>query len=164
MGKRPTRRPAQPLVGTWRLISMEVRTVSGETKYPWGRGVTGRLTYSSNGQMSLQIMKANRVPFSSEDLEGGTAEEIQAAFDGYHAYFGTYSFDGRVRTVTHRVKGSLFPNWIGREQKRTVKPSARRLTLTSSPIEFGGKEEVFLTVWDRIQPRRSPRRRRRPRG
>jgi hypothetical protein len=151
MSKRRTRRPAHPLVGTWRLISMEVRTLAGETRYPWGRGVTGRLTYSSNAQMSLQIMKANRLPFSSEDLEGGTAEEIQAAFDGYHAYFGTYSFDGRAGTVTHRVEGSLFPNWIGREQKRSVKQSPRRLTLTSSPIPFGGQEEVFQTVWDRMR-------------
>jgi hypothetical protein len=101
--------------------------------------------------MSLQIMKANRLPFSSEDLEGGTAEEIQAAFDGYHAYFGTYSFDRRARTVTHRVEGSLFPNWIGREQKRGVKQSARGLKLTSSPILLGGQEEVFLTVWDRVR-------------
>jgi hypothetical protein len=151
MSKKHSRKPAKPLVGTWRLTSMEARREPGETKYPWGRGVTGRLTYSSNGQMSLQIMRANRVPFSSEDLEEGTAEEIQAAFDGYHAYFGTYSFDARARTVTHRVEGSLFPNWIGREQKRSVKLSARRLTLTSSPILYGGKEEVFLTIWDRIR-------------
>jgi hypothetical protein len=151
MRKRRARRPATPLVGTWRLTSMEVRTPSGETQNPWGPGVTGRLTYSSNGQMSLQIMKANRFPFSSEDLEGGTAEEIQTAFDGYHAYFGTYSFDRLAQTVSHRIEGSLFPNWIGREQKRGVKQSARRLRLTSSPIPLGGKEEVFLTVWDRIR-------------
>jgi Lipocalin-like domain len=151
MSKKRTSRPARPLVGTWRLTSMEARTPSGETKYPWGRAVTGRLTYSSNGQMSVQIMKANRRSFSSEDLEGGTAEEIQAAFDGYHAYFGTYSYDARARTVTHRVEGSLFPNWTGHEQTRSVKVSASRLTLTSSPILFGGQEEVFLTVWDRIR-------------
>jgi hypothetical protein len=151
MRKSRTRRPANPLVGTWRLTSMEVRTPSGENKYPWGPGVSGRLIYSTNGQMSLQIMKASRLPFSSEDLEGGTAEEIQTAFDGYHAYFGTYSFDRRARTVTHRIEGSLFPNWIGREQRREVKESARKLRLTSSPILLGGKAEVYLTVWDRIQ-------------
>jgi hypothetical protein len=151
MSKKRTSGAAKPLVGTWRLTSMEARTPSGETKYPWGRAVVGRLTYSSNGQMSVQIMKANRPPFSSEDLEGGTAAEIQAAFDGYHAYFGTYSFDGRARAVIHRVEGSLFPNWMGRKQMRSVKVSARRLILTSSPILFGGQEEVFLTVWDRIK-------------
>ncbi|HKC11336.1 MAG TPA: lipocalin-like domain-containing protein [Vicinamibacteria bacterium] len=151
MSKKRTSRATKPLVGTWRLTAMEVRTASGETKYPWGRAVGGRLTYSSNGQMSVQIMKANRLNFSSEDLEGGTAEEIQAAFDGYHAYFGTYSYDGRARTVIHRVEGSLFPNWIGHQQTRSVKVSARRLTLTSSPILFGGQEEVFVAVWDRIR-------------
>jgi hypothetical protein len=144
-GRTPT------LVGTWGLASMEVKAASGETTYPWGRDVMGRLTYTANGQMSLQIMKANRRAFSSEDLEGGTAEEIQAAFDGYHAYFGTYSLDRRTRTVVHRIDGSLFPNWVGHEQRRTIKLSASRLTLTSSPILVGGREEIFLTVWDRIQ-------------
>ena len=151
MSKERTSRPAKRLVGTWRLTAMEARTPSGETKYPWGRAVGGRLTYSSNGQMSVQIMKADRLPFSSQDLEGGTAEEIQAAFDGYHAYFGTYSYDGRARTVTHRVEGSLFPNWIGHEQTRSVRLSANKLTLTSSPILFGGQEVVFLAFWERIR-------------
>jgi hypothetical protein len=40
---------------------------------------------------------------------------------------------------------------MGRKQMRSVKVSARRLVLTSSPILFGGQEEVFLTVWDRIK-------------
>jgi hypothetical protein len=151
MSKKRTSRATKPLVGSWRLTAMEARTPSGESHYPWGRAVEGRLTYSSNGQMSVQIMKANRLPFSSEDLEGGTAEEIQGAFDGYHAYFGTYSYDGRARTVTHRVEGSLFPNWIGHDQTRSVKVSARRLTLTSSPLPFGGQGVVFLAFWERIR-------------
>ncbi|HXB56255.1 MAG TPA: lipocalin-like domain-containing protein [Vicinamibacteria bacterium] len=151
MSKKRTSKPTRPLVGTWRLTALKARTPSGETTYPWGRAVGGRLTYSSNGQMSVQIMKANRLPFSSEDLEGGTAEEVQAAFDGYHAYFGTFSYDGRARTVTHRIEGSLFPNWIGHDQTRSVKLSTRGLTLTSSPILFGGQEVVFLAVWGRIR-------------
>jgi hypothetical protein len=151
MKKKPRRRPRHSLVGSWRLSSMEVKTAFGETTYPWGRGVMGRLTYGANGQMSLQIMKPNRTAFTSEDLEGGAAEEIQAAFDGYHAYFGSYSFDRRTGTVVHRIEGSLFPNWIGHEQRRLVKPSANRLTLTSSPILVRGREEVFLTVWKRIK-------------
>ncbi len=151
MRKTAGRARAHTLVGTWRLVSMEVKAASRETTYPWGRDVTGRLIYTANGQMSLHIMKPNRTAFSSEDLEGGTAEEIQAAFDGYHAYFGTYSLDARTRTVIHRIEGSLFPNWVGHEQRRTVNPLANRLTLTSSPILVGGREEIFLTVWARIK-------------
>lgn len=141
---------AAQLVGTWRLVSLEARSSSGEVEHPWGESVDGRLAYDAAGNMSMQIARPTRQPFASDDLEGGTLEEIEAAFDTYHAYYGRYRVDEAASTVTHDVEASLFPNWVGGGQTRFLRLQAGRLTLTSPPLPFSGRELRFVTVWERL--------------
>jgi hypothetical protein len=146
-GERPL---GARLVGHWSLVSLEV--ASGEAvEYPLGRDVSGLIMYDEAGHMAVQIMQANRPRFASGDQATGTPAELAAAVRGYIAYFGTYSVDEGARIVTHHLTGSLFPNWVGTEQRRQVALVGDQLTLSSQPILFQGKTRVFRLVWKRQQ-------------
>jgi hypothetical protein len=66
---------ADPLVGTWRLISWENRTADGRISHPLGTDLLGYITNSEDGYMFVAIMRANRRRFSAGDLLRGTPEE-----------------------------------------------------------------------------------------
>lgn len=109
----------------------------------------GLLTYSSDGTMVAVMGRGGRPPFASDDVTGGTVEERAAAFASCIAYGGSFQVDGDQ--VTHRVEVSLFPNWIGTEQRRRWEVSAdgELLTLTSPPLVLGGATRVQRLVWKR---------------
>jgi hypothetical protein len=128
---------------------MEGRHASGERFLPWGTEVRGRLVYDAAGRVALQIGKGDRGRFASDDLEGGTPEELRAAFDGYHAWFGRFSVTEGGDAVVHHIVGSLFPNWEGGEQKRFVRLEGDELALTSGPLPYGGETVEFVARWVR---------------
>jgi hypothetical protein len=136
------------LIGRWNLISFEEG--SGEsTGYPLGRDAIGQIVYDLAGNMAVQIMKAHRPLFASGDQGVGTMEELSAALSGYVAYCGTYSVDETARLVTHSLTMSLFPNWVGTEQRRHVVLNGDQLTLSTPPMPFSGLTRVYRAVWRR---------------
>jgi hypothetical protein len=52
------------------------------------------------------------------------------------AYAGRYSFSGD--RVIHHVELSLFPNWVGTDQQRSVELSGDRLILSARPLLLAG--------------------------
>jgi hypothetical protein len=137
------------LVGVWKLVASEFRRSDGSTVYPYGSGAIGMLIYDENGHMSAQIMNPDRPLFVSGNMRKGTPEEIKAAFDGYTAYFGNYKVDQQESTVTHRISGSHFPNWVGQDQKRIFEISGNRLTLKTPPIPAGNSMVIGIFIWER---------------
>jgi hypothetical protein len=111
--------------------------------------VRGRLTYDEGGRVSLQIARGSRARFASDDLESGTADEVQRAFDGYHAWFGRFTVEPGEEIVVHRIEASLFPNWEGGEQTRFVRFDGEELALRSRPLPYGGEAVEFVTRWVR---------------
>ncbi|MFQ5946720.1 MAG: lipocalin-like domain-containing protein, partial [Anaerolineae bacterium] len=69
-------------------------------------------------------------------------EEVMSAYRGYIAYFGTYEANEEGRFVTHHIEGSLFPNWVGREQIELFELSGDRLTLGLNQIRY---------IWKRMK-------------
>jgi len=72
---------------------------------------TGLMCYDSLGKMAAQVM-----PNRSRPRYAGmqpTPEEAKEAITGYLAYFGTYTVDGRVRTITHDRKANINPGQVG---------------------------------------------------
>jgi hypothetical protein len=114
-----------------------------------GRDAAGVITYDEAGHMAAQIMQSDRPSFSSGDVDDATFEELSAALSGYTAYFGSYSVDEDAGVVTHHVTGSLFPNWIGTDQRREILLDGDQLTLSSQPILFKGRTRVFRATWKR---------------
>lgn len=72
---------SNPLIGTWRLISWETRSVDGQKiSYPLGKDAVGYIMYNEDGDMFVAIIRPNRVRSAAGDLLGGSIEEkVQAA-------------------------------------------------------------------------------------
>jgi hypothetical protein len=139
---------ANPLLGSWRLVSCETEAADGSIDYPLGKHAVGLLMYTDDGHMSVSLAHADRQPFATGDLLGGTRGEKERAADSYVSYCGRYEY--RDDVVTHHVELSLFPNWSGQDQKRRVELNGGRLTLEAPPTVIRGIEQRARLVWERF--------------
>ena len=137
------------LTGVWRLVSSEFRTAGGTVIYPLGEDALGQAIFTESGYMSGQLMRRNRPHFASGDQSSGTAQEIQAALQGYVAYYGPCEVDVENRTLTTHVEGSMYPNWVGADQVRFYELSGDQLILKTPPIAFGDEEFTGVLAWER---------------
>jgi len=132
---------AKRFIGSWRLVSI---VENGQPDPNRGAHPTGLIYYDGSGQMAVQIMPERPRPkYASSEP---TPDEARAAVIGYGAYFGTYTLDERVRTVTHHRQGSINPGDVG-------VPAVRR-------YEFAPGDRLILTplenptrhlTWERIK-------------
>jgi hypothetical protein len=140
---------SNPLIGTWRLVTWENRSVvDGQVSYPLGKDATGYIMYNQDGYMFVAIMGSSRLKFAAEDLLSGTKEEEAQAEETYVSYCGRYEFHGD--TVVHHVELSLFPNWVGADQERLVEVRGNRLTLSTRPLLLGGILQSAHLIWERV--------------
>jgi hypothetical protein len=110
--------PSAQFLGSWSLISFEHVLRSGQVQRPFGDHPTGLILYQADGHMSAQVSAGKSASLASEDPLEASAEEASAAWRRYFGYWGTFEVSAERGTVTHRVEGSMFPNWIGSEQVR----------------------------------------------
>jgi lipocalin-like protein len=137
-----------PLVGRWRLVSWENRSVNGQLSYPLGQDAVGYILYDEDGYMFVAIMRPNRAKFAAGDLLRASTEEKAHAAESYVSYCGRYEFHGD--TVIHHVELSLFPNWVGVDQERLVALSGNRLILSTRPMLLAGTEQTAHLMWERV--------------
>jgi hypothetical protein len=97
-------------VGAWRLVSYSAVTSGGEMFYPMGPDARGRIVYDAGGRVFVQLGDPGRAPFTGGDPSAATDSEVRAAFDGYLAYFGTYTLDAGRGAVVHHLEMSLYYN------------------------------------------------------
>ena len=140
------------LVGSWRLISYEVRDTDGElVGYPLGEDATGSLIYTADGLMSVQVMRPDRPLYQAGGIGDGTDAESAAAARGYVAYAGPYRVE-RDSVVVHEPEVSLFPNWVHATVVREVVLAEPRLELTTpKPLPFGGQQLTAVLMWERAE-------------
>jgi hypothetical protein len=148
-------RPNGPksFVGTWKLVSTEEKLRSGGTR-PYkdlGANATGYIMYTADGHMCATLMKPGRPNWQSEMDEGTDAEKISAA-SGYTAYCGTYKVDEKNHIVWHFPEMSLYPNFIGTEQKRPYRFEGNRLILSDAVSE--GEVDRWTIVWEKADARK----------
>jgi len=142
-------RTLQKLIGVWRLVSSEFRTSSGDVIYPLGEDAQGLAIFSESGYMSAQLMRQDRPLFAAGDQASGTPEEIQAALQGYAAYYGPCELDPEQKTLTTQVEGSMYPNWVGSEQVRFYELTDSQLILKTTPISLGEETFTGILTWER---------------
>jgi hypothetical protein len=134
-------------LGTWRLVSCELRSSDGEVSYPMGRDAVGYIMYSADGYMSVAFMRANRPMFAVEDVLGGSQAEKAAAVASYISYASAFDVgDGEVR---HHIEVSLFPNWTGVTQVRRFRFEDDKLLLSTGPMLLQGKTQEAYLIWER---------------
>jgi hypothetical protein len=142
------------LIGAWRLVSIETIRPTGEVIYPYyGKHPRGLIMYDRGGWMSVQIISdpAPTVPSTSsrESVLSASLADKSKAFDGYYAYYGTWTFDAAASTVTHHVQQSLTPGERGEDAVRHFVLDGDRLILTAKTHEMGEDHERKL-VWQRV--------------
>lgn len=116
-----------------------------------GKDVVGRLVYEANGRMSVILGRQDRPKFAvAPGAGGGTPDQIRAAFQGFVAYYGTYSVHAGQKQVTHSIEFSSLPNWAGTTQTRTFELQGDRLILRNQLIADGKAVEDRL-VWKRLR-------------
>ena len=138
------------LIGTWKLDTFLAADEDGEVIEVMGPGASGFICYSSDGWMSVQIIKSGRPRYDVPDMEGGTTEQTLSAARGLFAYAGRYTVDEEHAIVYHHLEFSLIPNWIGSTQKRYItKESENVLILGSDPAKIGpgGKKRKSCLRW-----------------
>jgi hypothetical protein len=121
---------ARALVGTWRLVSYEDWTPSGERRTPYGENPIGYFVYDTTGRVFINFMKGPAL--SAEGFVRGvpaTLERKGVAFDAYVSYFGTYTVDPVRQVVVHHVEGSLNPSYTGTDQPRPFQLVGDTLTI-----------------------------------
>ncbi len=135
-------------VGAWKLVSLELRGADGATSYPFGLDPCGYIFYMADGYMSVVIMHASRPHFQSQDSFGGSLDEKAGAMGTFFSYCGTWEVQGNE--VVHHIEVSLFPNWTGKDQRRFYRFAGQRLTLSTAPQVYQGKEQAAVIVWERV--------------
>ncbi len=138
------------LVGTWRLVSYEDEPPSGPSVFPYGKEPKGLLIYDGTGHMAIQIMKQPHPKIASGDEENATAEEKQALFDAYVAYFGTYRVDAAKGVVFHHAEGDLADVFIGRDEARPFELKGDRLVITPTWTQ-DGRAWTGTRVFERVK-------------
>ena len=138
------------LIGGWRLRRWVAIDAAGNEVFPMGATATGYLAYTADGTMVAMMGSADRPPFESDDLTGGSDVEQAGAFASFIAYAGRYEVT--AETVTHHVEASLFPNWIGTRQRRgwQLDREGRELTLTARGIRQGGETRTHHLTWELV--------------
>ncbi|WP_420315784.1 lipocalin-like domain-containing protein [Ekhidna sp.] len=133
-------------VGSWELKEWTAKLTDESIIFPFGEDAIGRITYDSNGNMAVQIMKNNRKQFLSEDPLQAQPDEVVVAYNGFIAYCGNYEVNLNSNQVVHQIKISSFPNWIGQNQIRNFEFNEDELTLSTDQI---GSSRHKL-VWRKI--------------
>ncbi|MEC3915044.1 lipocalin-like domain-containing protein [Nocardia sp. CDC160] len=137
------------LVGRWRLTAWTATDETGAVTMPFGAQPQGGVIYTAGGWMSGQLAADSRPTLSTPIALAGTEAERAQAYSTYIAYSGEYRVEGD--TVIHTLRMSLFPNWVGTEQRRTVELSGDRLVLRTPPTPVGDRVLVNALHWIRAE-------------
>jgi hypothetical protein len=127
-GQNPIReRFKEQILGTWKLMSAEDRQSPSDPWVPcaFGNPPSGYFVYDATGHASIQILTTPPQTIATPDSP--TPEEALAIFNGYIAYYGTYSID--AANITVQVEGALDPSQVGSAQTRPYELSGDTLII-----------------------------------
>jgi hypothetical protein len=150
----PLEAPAQQrplkeqIVGTWTLVSNDNFAADGTKRQPFGPSPKGVTIYDAGGRY-IQIMLRSDLPnFKVNNRMRGTAEEYTTIVRGSAASFGTWSIDEANKVLIVLPDGSIFPNLVGRNSKRSITLTGDELRVSNPTAGSGGRAEQ---VWKRAK-------------
>ena len=119
---------ANPLIGVWRLVTVEDHQADGTVLYPYGEQCLGYLIYHPEGYMSATVMSADRprLATTARPFALSTEDAVSVLKTMGSAYSGTYEMRDES-TVIHHVEAALIPNMIGQDEVRPFELKGSRL-------------------------------------
>ena len=110
-----------PLVGAWRMTSLEVNIGGTFQRVPY----SGQIIFTQSGTMSVQAMNPD-----------ANAPDTPYTMNGYEAFYGAVTIDEAARTFVVTVESSLVRDLIGQSLTRVFDVSGDTLVLTpADPAE-----------------------------
>jgi hypothetical protein len=144
--------PADPIVGTWRLVSFSSADSTGQHRPVWGDHPTGLIIYTSDGHVSAQLYDPRR-PRVGEIANAPPSAAEQGRYGGLYTYFGTYTLDADAHTVSHHVEGAMAPDWVGSTLVRGYRflgPDRVELRVITDAAGRR-RDNGSLLVWERVR-------------
>jgi len=138
---------AKDLVGTWTLVSV-VTERDGKKFDAYGPNPKGLLVFDANGRYSVIFIAADLPKFLSGNRTSGTADENKAVVAGSLAHFGTYVVDETEKSFTFQIDRATFPNWEGKNNKRSFVIVGNELRFIDPHASGGG---VATTIFERAR-------------
>ena len=141
---------SQALIGTWRLVSREDRTASGERRIDPALGADpiALLVYDRGGNFAAQFMKRDRRTDAAAPAASGALNNSRAV-GGYDAYFGSYTVDDAAGTVTQRLQGALSAENVGLVLTRSMQVAGDELVIQLDTASADGTPVVRTLRWTR---------------
>jgi hypothetical protein len=141
---------SESLIGTWRLLSREDRTRSGELRDEpmLGSQPEALLIYDRAGNFAAQFMKRDR-SMSPAPAVAKQATNNSTAIGGYDAYFGSYSVDDTTNLVTQRLVAALSPSDVGKVVTREMQIEGSVLVIRIALTAADGERVVRTLRWAR---------------
>ena len=138
--KSSAKSPQRQLVGTWKLISASDRDSPSDpwVPYTFGNPPSGYFIYDAAGHASIQIMTTPPVQIAKPDSP--TPAEALKIFNGYIAYYGTYTVD--AANIHHQVEGAWDPSQVGTDQVRPYELDGDTLII--------GNQTTYIRVLKRV--------------
>ena len=133
---------ANELIGRWDILSWEQVFDDGRIELPMGDKLHGFIRYTEDGDMMCMLARADRPNFTTGGQWNASAEEKARAYTSMLAYGGRFSVDGDI--VSHKVNISMFPNWVGGEQKRRLVENADGTIALTARMEEGTPQALSL--------------------
>jgi hypothetical protein len=142
---------SQALVGTWRLLSREDRTATGQRRIDPGLGADPEalLFYDRGGNFAAQFMKRVRTA-EQGGVPAPAGPNNSRAVGGYDAYFGSYVVDDAAGTVTQRLVGALSPENVGLVLTRSMRVDGDELVIQLETASADGTPVVRTLRWRRV--------------
>ena len=139
----------EPIVGTYQLVGRNVKDDSGAWMPVDDFNSLGYITYSDRGYMAVNVMPLDREPFADDGEP--TAEEVQAALQGYTGYYGPFSVeeDGDGGYLIHHRIGQINPGGEV-DAKRYYDIDGDRLILTPASDTGMKSDATRQVVWERL--------------
>ena len=137
----------EELIGAWILERWRTIYDTGRDIFPMGKDAQGWLLYTPDGYMSAFLSRANRPAFETGEMLSADNHEKVRAWDSFFSYTGRYEIRGTE--VIHHIEGSLYPNWIGDAQVRTMRLDGGRLILSTPPQKTKRGVQTSEVVWRR---------------
>ena len=128
-------RVTSPLVGTWRLARVQLRSATGRPTSSLFPAATGSLTYRSDGRMAV-------------DVRDGPGGDPYLAFDGtYLSFLDPFSPTGDH--VVHRIESGS-DDGAGRERTQRIQLRGDRMIWFGGTARVNGETWTAELVWERV--------------
>ncbi len=136
------------IVGTWALTAADKLLPDGTRVADYGDNPHGLVIFTADGHYTVEIYRADRTKFSSEDRLKATPEEYKEAFLGMSVHFGRYTIDPSKHTIRFIIDRASFPNWDETTQVRSYELKGDELSWKVPPRPDGS---IPITVLRRVK-------------